>query len=113
MNNTNKEVLMHHLTAFGNNDLDAILEDYTEESEISTVDGIIRGLDHIREFFAEIFKAIPTGSEFEMKKLNSSNNVAHIVWASKSATADIPLGSDTFVFENGKIKFHSVALYQL
>ncbi len=104
------DILTHHLTAFGNNDLDAILLDYTEESEISTAEGSIKGLDNIRNFFAKLFVDIPTGCEFEMKKLNISGNIAHIIWASKSDAADIPLGSDTFIFADGKIKFHTVAL---
>lgn len=29
-----KKVLMHHLTAFGNNNLDEIMLDYTEESTL-------------------------------------------------------------------------------
>lgn len=82
------DVLTHHLIAFGNNDLDDILLDYTEESEI------------------------PTGCEFEMKRKTMTGNVAHIVWSSKSDVADIPLGSDTFVFENGKIKTHTVVVYR-
>lgn len=32
MENNVEQILVHHLTAFGNNDLDAIVEDYTETS---------------------------------------------------------------------------------
>lgn len=112
MSNTKtNEILTHHLTAFGNNNLDEIMKDYTEQSEVLTVDGSLKGLDLIRKFFAGMFTTIPTGSEFEMKQLTITENVAHIVWASKSNVAEIPLGSDTFVFENDKIKLHSVVAY--
>jgi len=106
-----QEILTHHLTAFGNNNLDEIMKDYTEQSEILTIDGSLKGLAAIRKFFVEMFATIPTGSEFEMKQLTITQNIAHIVWASKSNVAEIPLGSDTFVFENDKIKFHSVVAY--
>ena len=106
------DVLTHHLIAFGNNDLDDILLDYTEESEILTIDGVIKGLGGIRSFFEGMFVEIPTGCEFEMKRKTMTGNVAHIVWSSKSDVADIPLGSDTFVFENGKIKTHTVVVYR-
>ncbi|PVH26881.1 nuclear transport factor 2-like protein [Sphingobacterium corticibacter] len=112
MSNTKtNEILTHHLTAFGNNDLDEIMKDYTEESEVLTIDGAIKGLVLIRNFFAEMFATIPTGSEFEMKQLTIAGNVAHIIWASKSKIAEIPMGSDTFLFEDDKIKTHTVVAY--
>ena len=110
-NTTTNEILTHHLTAFGNNDLDEIMKDYTAESEVLTIDGAIKGLELIRNFFSEMFTTIPTGSEFEMKKLTVAGNVAHIIWSSKSEIAEIPMGSDTFIFEDDKIKTHTVAAY--
>jgi hypothetical protein len=44
-------VLMHHLTAFGNNNLEEIMMDYTEESEVLTAEGAIKGLLAITDFF--------------------------------------------------------------
>ncbi len=87
------------------------IENYTEQSEVLTIDSKIKGLDLIRNFFTEMFTTIPTGSEFEMKQLTISENVAHIVWASKSDVADIPMGSDTFFIEDDKIKIHTVVAY--
>ncbi|MDH4461310.1 MAG: nuclear transport factor 2 family protein [Flectobacillus sp.] len=106
---TTNDVLMHHLTAFGNNDLAEIMLDYTEESEVLTSTGAIKGLSAITAFFSDLFSIIPTGSDFEMKQLTVTANVAHIIWASESAVAVIPFGTDTFVMENEKIRFHSVA----
>lgn len=112
MNNTQtNDALTHHLTAFGDNNLEEILKDYTQQSEILTIDGTVKGLKNIRQLFADIFILIPTGSEFEMKRLNVTNDVAHIIWSSKSDKAEILMGSDTFVFENGKIKTHTVVTY--
>lgn len=110
MNNT-ETILAHHLTAFGNNNLDEIMMDYTEQSTLLTDNGELNGLDKIRHFFTEMFRLIPTDSEFEMKQFTIKENVAHIIWASKSNVANIPLGSDTFILENDKIKFHSVVAY--
>ena len=52
---TTKEVLMRHLKAFGNNNLDEIMLDYTEQSTILFIKGAIKGLDNIRQFFEEMF----------------------------------------------------------
>lgn len=108
-----RAILTHHLTAFGNNDLDEIMKDYTEASEVLTPEGSLKGLILIREFFEAFFKAIPTGSVFEMKQLMVSGPVAYIAWASDSAAAKIPMGTDTFFMEGDKIKYHSVADYRL
>ncbi|WP_224994726.1 nuclear transport factor 2 family protein [Cesiribacter sp. SM1] len=108
-----RAVLTHHLTAFGNNDLDEIMKDYTEESEVLTPGGALKGLAPIRTFFEEFFTAIPTGSDFEMKQLIVSGNMAYIAWASETAAAKIPMGTDTFFLEGDKIRFHTVADYRL
>ena len=108
---TTKDILTHHLTAFGGNNLDEILKDYTEQSEVLTPSGHVKGLDAIRDFFADFFVTIPTGSAFEMKQLIITGNVAYIAWASKSAVAEIPMGTDTFFLEDGKIRIHTVVSY--
>jgi uncharacterized protein (TIGR02246 family) len=108
---TTREVLTHHLTAFGGNDLDEILKDYTEDSQVLTPTGPLKGLDAIRTFFADFFAQIPTGSDFAMKQLTVVDNAAYIVWNSKSAVATIPLGTDTFFLEGDKIRLHTVASY--
>lgn len=110
---TTKDVLIHHLTAFGNNDLDEIMKDYMDESEVLTPDGPLKGLDAIRNFFAEYFIVIPTGSAFEMKQLIVTHNVAYVAWTSESADTKIPIGTDTFLLEGEKIRFHTVADFRV
>ena len=110
---TTKEVLTHHLTAFGNNDLDEIMKDYTEESEVFTPNGPLKGLTGISEFFADYFDVIPSGSAFELKQMTVRYNVACVAWTSESATTNILLGTDSFFLEGDKIRFHTVADYRI
>lgn len=35
---------MHHLAAFGDNDLDEIMKDYTDTSEVLCKEGLLKGL---------------------------------------------------------------------
>ena len=107
------EVIMHHLRAFGNNDLDEIMKDYTEQSQVLTPEGPLKGLEAVRKFFENFFIAIPAGAAFEMKQLTVTHNVAYIAWSSKSAVAEIPMGTDTFFLDGGKIRLHTVASYTL
>ena len=108
---TTRDVLTHHLTAFGGNDLDEILKDYTEDSQVLTATGPLKGLAAIRGMFEDFFAKIPTGSDFEMQQLSVVDNIAYIAWNSKSAVATIPLGTDTFFLEGDKIRLHTVASY--
>ena len=111
--NIANQVLTHHLTAFGNNDLDEIMKDYTDKSVVFTPSGPLNDLTTIRKFFEEFFAAIPTGSAFEMKQMTVRDNVAYIVWSSQSSVARIPVGTDTFFLEGDKIKYHTVADYRI
>lgn len=113
MSTTVEQILMHHLIAFGDNNLDEILKDYTEQSIVMTPNGTLKGLAEISTFFKDFFEAIPTGSAFSMQQKIIEGNVAYIAWASKSNKAKIPMGTDTFVFEGDKIQYHTVADYRL
>lgn len=111
--NITNEVLMHHLTAFGGNDLEEILKDYTDESEVLTPEGKLTGLADIRQFFSDFFAVIPAGSQFGMNQKIVTGNVAYIVWQSESAVATLPVGTDTFFLVGDKIRFHTVADYRV
>ncbi|MDO8316794.1 MAG: alpha/beta fold hydrolase [Flavobacterium sp.] len=113
MNTITEEILMHHLIAFGENNLDEILKDYTEQSVIMTPNGAIKGLTAVRKFFKDFFEVIPSGSSFTMKQKTIEGNVAYIAWASESGSNEIPMGTDTFVFEGDKIQYHTVADYRI
>lgn len=113
MDNTVEQTLMHHLIAFGDNNLDEILKDYTSESVIMTPNGSIKGLSEIREFFKDFFAVIPTGSSFTMKQKSIIGNVAYILWASETSSTKILVGTDTFVFDGDKIQYHTVADYRV
>ena len=104
-----QNILMHHLTAFSENNLEEILLDYTDESLILTDQGEIQGLNNICLLFETMFRLIPPGSTFEIKALTISDRVAHIIWSSQSPMANISFGSDTFLIEEEKIKVHTIA----
>ncbi|WP_456867808.1 alpha/beta fold hydrolase [Galbibacter sp. BG1] len=111
--NTFDQILTHHLTAFGKNDLETIVRDYTETSVIFTPNGTITGLANIRRFFQQFFATIPAGASFSIKQKNIFGNVAYIVWDSETDSLTIPMGTDTIVFDGDKIQYHTVADYRL
>ena len=103
-----EKVLDHHLKAFGDGDLTAILADYTEESVLLTANGPVEGLAGLRQvfetFFAEFAKP---GASFEMKQRLIEGEVAYIVWVAETADNVYELATDTFLVRDGKIAVQS------
>jgi ketosteroid isomerase-like protein len=98
------QVLKHHLEAFGAQDIEAIMEDYTADAVLITPMGTMRGHAEIRAafvgFWADIFAAVES---FELTCEAVEGEVAYIVWSCESGTHSLPVGTDTFVIRDGKI----------
>ena len=109
-NELTKKVLEHHLTAVGENNLSAILDDYSEESIVVTPDSTYIGLKQIKSLFAGMLPAFPTeGTVLEIDRTVIENELAYIVWHAKTPIVEVPLGTDTFIIEDGKIKLQTFA----
>ena len=105
-----KDVLMHHLQAIGEGDIDAIMADYAEDAVLFTPTGALRGHDEIRPLFeAMVADILPPGSTFEMLQQIIEGEIAYIVWSAESANYKMPLGTDTFIIRDGKIQTQTFA----
>ncbi len=106
-----EQVLSHHLEAFAAGDVDAVMEDYTQDSIVMVPDTTCRGLDEIRGMFEMLFKGpfLPDSYEFEMDRVEIDGEIAYIVWHAGSEMLDVPLGPDTFVVRDGKIAVQTFA----
>ena len=102
--------LDHHLYSFGEGDVEALLEDYTEDSTIIIPNTIMKGLDEIKDFFTNLTTEIlPPGCDFELLEKVVDGNIGYLVWHAESEDYKIPFASDTFVFEDEKILVQTVA----
>lgn len=104
-------VLDHHLAAFSAGDVVEILKDYTEDSELLTPDGSMKGLEAIAAFFSEVFKIIPKGTALALKQMLVRENLAYIAWSCESSFVSIPLGTDSFVIQSDKIQYQTLAAH--
>ena len=104
MAGTTQEVLDHHLTAFGGGDLEAILEDFDENSVIVTTDGIHRTRDEMSSFFSTLFAEFgKPGMSFSMNHVAVEGETALIAWNAETADNVYELGTDTLIVRGGKI----------
>ncbi|KAA5539363.1 nuclear transport factor 2 family protein [Adhaeribacter rhizoryzae] len=99
-----KQVLDHHWDAFTQNNMEAVMADYTEESVLITPDATFKGLDEIRKNFENAFITFPRDiTSFQLNKSVVDRDVAYILWQAKTPTLNLSYATDTFVIRDGKI----------
>jgi limonene-1,2-epoxide hydrolase len=108
---TAQTTVEHHLEAFRNNDIDEIMKDFTEQSEVWTPEGAIVGLEAISAFFSYAFTLFPKDStRLDIKQMIVKGNKVYIVWNAESAIINVPIGTDSFEIKDGKILWQSTAI---
>ena len=107
MSTSTQTVIEHHLKALDEN-IEAIMIDYTEDSVLITPDATLRGLTEIQTFFTALVEWIPEGfwDSFTIKHQEFVDEVGYILW---EADPWFPFSTDTFVVRNGIILFQTVA----
>ena len=99
-----KDVLDHHLKAFGERDLQGVLSDYAAGAVFFAPQGPLRGPDAIRPLFqAMMAEFAKPGAAFSMKQQVVEGDYAYILWTAETADNLYELGTDTFVVRDGKI----------
>src|SRR5438045_379092 len=93
-----KALLTHHLNSFLDNDLKAVISDYTDESVLITQPTTYTGRKEIETFFADFMAHFPKGNaNFDLDEIVVKDEFAFIVWHANNPTLNVSLGSDTFV----------------
>lgn len=107
---TTERVLEHHLDAFAEQDLDAVMEDYEDESTIITNMGTHSGLDEIEGLFEDLFADFSrSGSEIDVNQRAVEGDVAYIVWEGETPDNRYEFATDTFLVRDGVIETQTFA----
>ena len=104
-------VLEHHFQSVTAHDVDAIMEDFTDNSVVLTPDATVRGLAELRSYFTEFVKLLTPEliADFKLAKQEIHDDVAYLAWSMGDA---VPMGTDTFVITDGKIRVQTVTEYR-
>ena len=104
-----KALIRNHLQAAGKG-VDAVMEDFTNDSVLITPDVTYRGLAEIRQFYTTFLNGLPKGlfDAFKMNRQEVVGDVAYILWEAKPW---LLLATDTFVIRDGKFLFQTFAAY--
>jgi hypothetical protein len=99
-----KDVLEHHGAAVLSGDIDAVMEDYTDDSVfISNIGGVLRGVNAIRP----VFEMGRDYSSFQGTTQYIEGEVAYATWTAEG----VGFGTDTFIIRDGKIVVQTVAIF--
>lgn len=104
-------VVRNHLRAFlEQRGVAAIVSDYDDSARFYSEARVYHGKRGISAFFVAFLDALPAGAldRFSLRSLRADGNIGYITW---NVGSDIPLGTDTFVVENGKIVSQTFAMY--
>jgi ketosteroid isomerase-like protein len=95
-------VLDNHLAAAQRGDLEAVLNDFSEDSVLFLPQGPVRGIAKLREFYKAFLTNPPSGfpKAFELLRRDVDGEVAYIVW---KAEPGVQLATDTFLVRDRKI----------
>ncbi|QEC70042.1 nuclear transport factor 2 family protein [Panacibacter ginsenosidivorans] len=109
-NDKSKELLQRHLGYFLDNNLKALITDYTNESVLIAHDTIYTGPEEIKGFFAKLMPHFPKQkSSFEIDETVINGDLVYIIWHGKTPSLDVPFATDTFIIKNDKIQQQTFA----
>ena len=79
---SSRKIIERHLSNFlQDNDLEAVVSDYTDESILITEHATYKGTQDIRAFFDGLIKHFPKQqSSFELDKFVVNDELAYIIW---------------------------------
>jgi hypothetical protein len=109
MSNTDP-VLDHHLEAFGNQELEAVMTDYDDDSIVVTNLGVFRGLEEIEGLFADLFDEFSQeGSVIEVDDTIVEGDFAYLLWHGETPDNVYEFCTDTFYIPEETIDFQTFA----
>jgi len=102
------DVFNRHLAAFTSGDLDAVLNDFGNDSVVITQQGVFEGPQQIRKVFQGLlteFGTIDQGDSpgFTFDIVQPCHDTLFITWHAVSKRHVFPFGTDTFVIRGNTI----------
>ena len=103
-----------HVSAFVSGNLDAVLDDFGDQSVVFTPDGVFEGRERIRSVYAGLlaeFGTIDRGDSpgITVDAVLVRDDTVFITWHAESKHLVFPFGTDTFVCRDGRFVRQSIA----
>lgn len=108
------DVFNRHVAAFNSGSLDAVMNDFGEQSMVVTPDGVFEGQEQIRGLYAGLlaeFGVIDRGDSpgLTLDALHVRHDTLFIAWHAESMHSVFPFGTDTFICKGDRFERQSIA----
>jgi len=108
------DVFDRHVAAFTCGNLDAVLNDFGEQSVVVTSDGVFEGREQIRALYQNLlaeFGRIDRGDSpgFTFDVVHARHDTLFIAWHAESKHHVFPFGTDTFICNGEQVQRQSIA----
>lgn len=103
-----REVWEHHIEAWDARDLDAIMADYGEDSILIRNNIVFKGIEEIRGVFDGLFHLFDNGKNI-IDPAALEEEIIYITWHFTPDNDREYYGTDSFVVQNGIIKYQTIA----
>lgn len=105
-----ENVLDRHLEAFGEGDIDGLMEDYADDAVFVSKRTTLRGRDEIREIFEGMLAEFSDPAvSFTLDERIVVDDYAYITWRAETSDNEYEFASDTFVVRDGEIVAQTLA----
>ncbi len=106
MARSTQQVFRDHMSALGRGDLPALMADYAEDAALITMDTVYEGKGAIQGYFVGAFTAFP-GMRITGTGERVRGDVVLCTWTAEAEKAKIPVGVDTFIIREDKIRLQT------
>lgn len=104
---TPQAVFQHHSEALGAENLEEIVDDYSDDAVFITPSGVGRGKEGVRNGFAQLLNEIPNAT-WAIKASIYEGDILFLAWGAESRKHRVEDGIDTFVFREGLITAQTI-----
>jgi ketosteroid isomerase-like protein len=104
-------VFKHHIQSWNDRNLDAIVEDYADDAVVIVQGKVHRSKAAVAPLFRWLFQVFE-GTTLVFDPTVIEGNIVYITWRATKAGVEHS-GTDTFVIENGRIRYQTVAAISL
>lgn len=103
-----QDIFDSHMKAVRTLNPDRVMLDYAPDALFITPDHTYNGIDEIKGFYKDL---LPKFKDFEFItiKQETHDHIVYFVWHGKTELLDVPFATDSYITENGKIKYHTFA----
>ncbi|HNR05729.1 MAG TPA: nuclear transport factor 2 family protein [Saprospiraceae bacterium] len=107
--NPTQFIIEHHFNSFVNNDLEALMSNYTENSKVIMLDIVASGLDEIRRLLTGAINNFPAGeAEIILDTLIVDGDLGYTIWHGETNSVVVPFSTATYLIQDGKIHRHTI-----